>query len=408
MAASLALHILGALWLPSPRGVSLAGAIAGSAKLATAVEKRAPGVDFSMEILSLDLDRLRPVVPTHEKSTREAPNLDNDGAATGGTGLRDLPTWLLDESDHLTLQESVRNANDESQVQRIRTSVDRSSQENRRAAHSPADATYLATDTGRLKTRVDKGRRDPAPGLRVATNAGTLDPGEGRQDAIVQEDVGAGVAGQDTRNAERGRRDTHGTMHSASARQRTARPDVDQGPPATLAADFGRVQDDRNAELRAAQLMQAFVQSGSAGGHRADGSGGHNVGGDPGRGDNGAPGSRSSVRGGGGQAEAGGERYTRWYVEQRARITRALVFPRERQLSLDQGTTVLRLSIGRDGGLLEAPRLLRSSGFGDLDQAALTAVLRSAPLSPLPPEIAPGLDRISLTVPVEFWNPTVH
>jgi TonB family protein len=52
--------------------------------------------------------------------------------------------------------------------------------------------------------------------------------------------------------------------------------------------------------------------------------------------------------------------------------------------------------------------MLRSSGFGDLDQAALAAVLESAPLSPLPPEIAPGLDRISLTVPVEFWNPTVH
>jgi len=407
VAASLALHILGAIWLPSPRGISVAGAIAGSAQVPTPQETRA-GSGLSMEILSLDPDASRPVVPIREGSTREAPNLDNDGATTGGTGLRDLPTWLLDESQRLTLQESVRNASDESQVQRIDTSFDRSSQENRRASRSPADATYLATDTGSLQTRVDTGRRDPAPGLRVPTNAGTHDPGTSPQDAFAQQQAGAGTRGEHTRDVERGRADTRGTTHAAAARQRTARPDVDHGPPATLASDFGRVQDNRNAELRAAQLVQAFVQSGSAGGQRADGPGGRDVGGSPGNGNNGAPGGRSAVRGSSGQAEAGGERYTRWYVEQRARITRALVFPRERQLNLDQGTTVLRLSIGRDGGLLEAPRMLRSSGFGDLDQAALAAVLESAPLSPLPPEIAPGLDRISLTVPVEFWNPTVH
>ena len=361
-----------------------------------------------MEILSLDVDPSPPVAPIHERSTREAPNLDNDGAIAGGTGRKELPTWLLDESHRLTLQESVRNASDESQVQRIQTSSDRSSQENRRAIHSPADATYLATGNGILRTRVDKGRHDPAPGLRVATNAGPHAPAMDGQDEGFREPTSTGGTAESTRNTERGRLDTRGATHTTAARQRTARPDVDQGPPATLAAQFGRVQDNRNAELRAAQLVQAFVQSGSAGGQSADGNGGRDLGGTPGSGNDGAPGGRSSVRGSGGQAETGGERYTRWYLEQRERITRALVFPRERQLSLDQGTTVLRLSIGRDGGLLEAPRMLRSSGFGDLDQAALAAVLESAPLSPLPPEVAPGLDRISLTVPVQFWNPTVH
>lgn len=163
---------------------------------------------------------------------------------------------------------------------------------------------------------------------------------------------------------------------------RTHRGRVDQDPPATTAADPADIQVTRDADLRAAQLLQAFVQSGQ----RARGA---------------PPGSGTAET-----PHAG--RYLNWYTDQSERIRRALVFPRSRQLSLDQGTTLLRFSVARDGGLVGAPRVVRSSGFGDLDDAALAAVLRSAPFPPLPDEIAPNSPDVHLTVPVEFWNPTVH
>ncbi len=83
-------------------------------------------------------------------------------------------------------------------------------------------------------------------------------------------------------------------------------------------------------------------------------------------------------------------------------------FPRARALALDQGTTLLKLWVRRDGSLAAPPRLLRSSGFHDLDQEALAAVRRVVPFSPLPDDLAPGRDRIAILLSVEFSNPMVH
>lgn len=63
------------------------------------------------------------------------------------------------------------------------------------------------------------------------------------------------------------------------------------------------------------------------------------------------------------------------------------------------GVVMLAFSVDRSGGVHNS-RIVRSSGSGALDQAALAMVARAAPLPPPPPE-RPGA-QIAITVPVRF------
>jgi TonB family protein len=49
--------------------------------------------------------------------------------------------------------------------------------------------------------------------------------------------------------------------------------------------------------------------------------------------------------------------------------------------------------------------LIQSSGFPELDAAALHAILEAAPFPPAPHDLAPHLPRLSITMPIEFANP---
>jgi protein TonB len=75
---------------------------------------------------------------------------------------------------------------------------------------------------------------------------------------------------------------------------------------------------------------------------------------------------------------------------------------------MDQGTSVYRFEVRRNGSLVEDPELVRSSGFTDLDQAARQAIERCTPFSPLPPELAPQHPSIHITMAIEFSNPMVN
>jgi TonB family protein len=98
-------------------------------------------------------------------------------------------------------------------------------------------------------------------------------------------------------------------------------------------------------------------------------------------------------------------RYQRWLGALRRRVNDSLEFPRARMLAMDQGTSVFRLTVNRDGTIVGAPRLIRSSGFDDLDAAARVALDHALPLEPVPAELAPGRARLEVTVPIQFWNP---
>ncbi|HJL14654.1 MAG TPA: TonB family protein, partial [Sandaracinaceae bacterium LLY-WYZ-13_1] len=101
-------------------------------------------------------------------------------------------------------------------------------------------------------------------------------------------------------------------------------------------------------------------------------------------------------------------RYRLWFVRNRRRIHDALEFPRERALRMDQGTSIYRVVVRRDGTLAGTPHLVRSSGFDDMDRAALSAIRHATPFSPLPEDLAPELERIRLLLPIELSNPMVR
>jgi TonB family protein len=101
-------------------------------------------------------------------------------------------------------------------------------------------------------------------------------------------------------------------------------------------------------------------------------------------------------------------RYRRWYTELAREIQRAMVFPRDRAVAMDQGISVYRIVVRRDGTLAGAPRLLRSSGFHDFDRAALAAIERTLPFSPMPDDLAPGRASVRIDLPLDFSNPMVR
>jgi TonB family protein len=188
---------------------------------------------------------------------------------------------------------------------------------------------------------------------------------------------------------------------------------VDHGPAATPAQEQGRVRDDTNAELLAANMVQSWVESTRRRGPRTGpGRGGSRGKGRPGSGqDRGTGGHASAHRPGDGDYPAldtSDSRYRKWYLDQRESIERALEFPKERALAMDQGTSVYRLIVRQNGTLQRKPELLRSSGFEDFDDAARAAIRNVAPFDPWPRALAPGHEAIRVTLGVEFANPMVR
>jgi TonB family protein len=55
-------------------------------------------------------------------------------------------------------------------------------------------------------------------------------------------------------------------------------------------------------------------------------------------------------------------------------------------VNVTQGLTVVRITIARDGRLLDV-RVVRSSGFRELDEGVVNGIRRGSPYAPLPPNI---------------------
>lgn len=365
---------------------------------------------------------------------RSAQNIDSlTRGASGGDGQSsDQIILMLPHADTITLQDSPMNAMGVAQTQRIHTDNLRVSEDDRRSTPNPEDAPFLASGPGDHRERRTVSNIDPAVGAAWAPTAASLghegsraisepyddatnalgmvavSPTRGPQ-SIAERTIAGGEA-----SPGRGIVGGEGRRASSSARVATGRPPVDQARPATTTTvQTDRVEDNRNAELLAASMLQSMVESTvRAAPTRGVGLGGTNASGNPGTGTAGREGGRAEVYGPGRGAfpalDTSSERYRGWFLEQRRKIGERLNFPLQRQFAMDQGTSVFRVIVKRDGTLAGAPRLLRSSGFDDLDAAALAAIRRSTPFSPLPEDLAPGLAQIGLTMPIEFSNPMVR
>jgi len=447
---SLAVHLVLALmlWRLPP-----AGALTSSRALAIDFDVPPPAPDPSDDRVLAAPEASGAVAHLGERAPLEPggvharSNVDTTSRGERGDELGAMQVVLLvPRADGITLQDSPMNALRVSQTQRILTAVDRASVEDRRATPNPADVPFLASGTGVHPERRPIASIDPAVGARVApapsvigqdapsaafllARAGstasatvraehgdiaTASPGAADATGASDAATRAAHAGATVASPGRGIAAGAGVTSSERARVALGRPPVDQGPAATTTVTRdARVRDDTDSELLAARMLQSVVESSARRGRvRGAGEGGVGGGGAPGSGGGEGAGGLSAPYGPGHGAydslDTSDGRYERWFLDQRARVDRALRFPRERALTMDQGTSVYHLVVRRDGSLAGAPRLVRSSGFDDFDDAALLAITRAAPFPALPRDLAPDLTEIRVTLPVEFSNPMVR
>ncbi len=350
---------------------------------------------------------------------RSPQNIDTFERGAGGDGVGAAAVMLFPRADALTRQASPRNAHDSLQLQRIRTAEDQATRGDRRATPHPGDVPFLASGPGTHPERRPIAQRDPRDGARNApapTVAG---------DAVSRARAGTGEAPAPTADAAtqagahapspgRGIAAGVGAHAAEAARVASGRPPIPQGA-ASTSSDWrdARVRDQHDAELLAARLVQSLADTSAHGGRTVGaGSGGAGGGGAAGSGGGRDEGGRARADGPGAGAfdslDTRDARYERWLLAQVQRVERGLVFPGARRLALDQGTSVYRLEIRPDGTPTGTPRLLRSSGFPDLDEAARRAIDAALPLEPLPEALRDGRGTLRLTLPVRFANPSVR
>ena len=381
---------------------------------------------------------------------RPEQNIDAFDKGQGGEELgRTEERYLAPHADPIHLDSAPLTAVHHSQAQRIRTARDRASRENRRATPHPGEIIFLATDNGTHNERRTPSPNDPrsgAPAATAATSEGTRvtlatsfasprasatsDTGTleiaalrtGAGTATRHEDELRGMSANGERFLRGGARPSpgrgvdrgRGLRESERAHVAFARPAITNGPAAT-SSDWhdDQVRDNHDAELLASSLVESMIDaSGQNGRRRGIGRGGTGGGGAPGVGGGVEAGGRShAYTPGQGTLDAldtSSSRYRQWFLDQKRKMENALVFPRERAIALDQGTSVYRINVRRNGSLIGTPRMIRSSGFGDLDHAALVAIQASTPCDALPDDIAPGRSEVQITIPIQFSNPMVH
>lgn len=343
-------------------------------------------------------------------------NIDADDAGRGGDGVGAHAVLLLLPSEApLTLTDSTMNAAGTGQTQRIDTAHDRASWEDRRATPTPRDEPFLASGSGPHRERRTLARIDAADGAERAPEASSAGGASSERVGEIETQARTGVAdrtdpGASTDSPGLGILEGEGTRASEAAAVAFGRPQVDLGPAATTTETRDRPRDERRSELLATAPSQSLVEATERSGPREGaGRGGIAAPGPTGSGGGAHEGGHALARGTGpgpfAALDTSDARYIRWLGALRRRVDDVLQFPRARQLAMDQGTSVFRLTVHRDGSIAGSPRLIRSSGFTDLDAAARVALDRALPLDPVPSGLLPGRSELEVTVPIEFWNP---
>jgi protein TonB len=100
-----------------------------------------------------------------------------------------------------------------------------------------------------------------------------------------------------------------------------------------------------------------------------------------------------------GAASASSVSPARWQSQLMSYLNRHKRYPRSSQSRREEGLAQVEFSIDPGGNVLSA-RVVRSSGFPELDQAALDMISRASPVPAPPPEIAQA--RMTLNLPVQF------
>ena len=359
-----------------------------------------------------------PALPLARGGGEGQPRPDMDHRGRGGTDTASDPALnLADRDEEMVLSPELRSRFDRSQIQRIRSARHRSSLEDWRASREPMELTFVAS--GRSATarpeRRTQSDRDPSAGAGDsgaprqrggALGAGEVPAGVGE----ARHEAGGPVEGVDRASPGVGVRDgATGEDHRASARVAFARPEVQEGTPSIPAAVQGRASDTLDSEQEVALALQSIVHASNAGGAAGPGHGGQNGAGPSGSGGVAGPGSTSRALGNGVGAGFDSNPKDRRRTDYIRRVTSKLyaatahAFPRWAAAEGMQGISIVSFTILANGSVASVS-VTRPSGIPELDENCRQAVLRVAPLEPLPPEMGQSY---RWAFPFDFSNAAV-
>jgi TonB family protein len=343
---------------------------------------------------------------------------DMDRAGHGGSLRADRAALnLADRDDGLTLSREVTSRIDRDQIQRLATSKDRASEDDRRATTHPMELVFLATGSGRVAERRPSSRVNPSLGAMRAPVASVLggELGAAPMDTGGIEptrDPGGDRAGSDRASPGTGiEHGAPGRDHRASAAVATGRPLVAQASPSIPANQSGRARDTVDSEQEVAATVQSLVHASTAGGVQGGGPGGEEGAGPSGSGGPTGEGSRAAPFGGGAgpfsSLSQEDPRISAYRRSVRAKIEPLWgdAFPKAAALEGKQGRVIVSFVIYKDGHVDDV-RVARASGFPEYDENVRLAVLRAAPFAPFPPSI-PG-PSMKWTITFDANNPVVR
>jgi len=363
---------------------------------------------------NVDVSPVDPVEPGGGEPLAR-PDMDRRGHG-GSIHASTAALNLADRDEGLTLSPEVTSRIDRDQIQRLRTSRDRASKEDRRATVHPMELVFLATGSGHVAERRPSAAIDPSRGAAIAPHAANLGGEMGAAPMTIgalepQRDLGGDRAGSERRSPGAGvLRGTPGDDHRSSAAVATGRPLVERARPAVPADQLGRARDTIDSEQEVASTVQSLVHASTAGGLLGLGSGGEEGAGPAGSGGSSGPGSRASVFGGGDNPFASlsefDPRISAYRRSVRAKIDPLWenAFPKWAAFEGKQGRAIVSFIIHSNGGVDDV-RVARPSGVAEFDENVKVAVLRAAPFGPLPPSIPPST-RWNITF--DMNNPVVR
>ena len=348
------------------------------------------------------------------------PRPDTGRAGRGGTDTADHSAVnLADRDDGTYLSRDIQTRLDRDQVQRVRSSKDRASWEDWRAALEPMELTFVANgrDGDRPERRPDAGS-DPSQGahdrgtpMKVggAIGAAAPPPGEGQDPRLSgMPEPGADYAsnGLGVRDGEPGR------DARESAKIAHARPMVDQGNPSVPADTTGKTRDNQDSEQESTARSTTLVHASPAGGAPGGGPGGQSGPGPAGAGGLSGPGSSAKTLGTGngpGVDNSVTDPRRQMYIRQVQSKVQAAYnaaprpFPTWAVVEGLQGTAIVSITIRADGTVASAS-ITRKSGVDEFDQNVRRIALGAGPMPAIPADLGTSF---TLSVPFVAKNPAV-
>lgn len=348
---------------------------------------------------------------------RRVPRPDMLRAGRGGADrVAQAALNLADSNDGLTLNRDPLDRLDRSQVQRIRSSRERLTRDDRRATPHPMQLTFLASGSGALPVRRVPAPSDPAFGARRGSLAPSMLGARLGGPAFASEGgselrPGAARSGS-ARALPLGAPDPASRSHQfrRSARVMLARPWVRRSRAAVPAPARGRPNDDVDSSQAVASAVESLVHASTAGARSSGaGPGGEAAPGPAGSGGRHGAGSRSRAAGSGPGAlsdvgrDAGALTYF-GNMQSKLEPYWRHAFPTWAIAEGLGGVAIVGVTLSPRGRVVGVT-LVRPSGVAEFDRNVMAAVERAGPYGPLPRVF--GKRSLRVNVAFDATNPVV-